>query len=59
MLLLGYFAVVKPCLFGALFAVAEVFNATPPRMDVAAPLGLPGSRVQVAVASSFANPHSA
>ena len=28
-------------------------DATPPRMDVAAPLRLPGSRVQVAVASSL------
>ena len=51
--LLGYFAVVTPCLFGALFAVAEAFDATPPRMDVAGPLRRPGSRVQVAVASSL------
>ena len=47
------FAVVTPCLFGALFAVAEAFDATPPRMDVAAPLRLPGDRIQVAVASSL------
>jgi len=51
--LFGYFAVVTPCLLGVLFVVAEAFDATPPRMDVAAPLRLPGSRAQVAVASSL------
>jgi hypothetical protein len=50
--LFGYFAVVTPCLFGVLLVVAEAFDAVPPRMDVA-PIRLPGSRVQVAVASSL------
>ena len=51
--LLGYFAVMTPCLLGALFTVAEAFDVTPPRMDLVSPLRLPGSRVQVAVASSL------
>ena len=51
--LFGYFTVVTPCLFGVLFIVSEAFDASPPRMDVAAPIRLPGSRVQVAVASSL------
>jgi hypothetical protein len=51
--LFGYFAVVTPCLFGVLLVVAEAFDAAPPRMDVVAPIRLPGSRVQVAVASSL------
>ena len=51
--LFGYFAVVTPCLFGVLFVVAGAVDAVPPRIDVAAPIRLPGSRVQVAVASSL------
>ena len=51
--LFGYFAVVTPCLIGALFVVAEAFDATPPRMDVAAPVRLPGSRVHVTAATSL------
>ena len=57
--LLGYFAVVTPCLFGALFAVAEAFDATPPRMDVAAPLRLPGEPRPGGGGILIANPHSA
>jgi hypothetical protein len=51
--LFGYFAVVTPCLFGVLLVVAGAVDAMPPRIDVAAPIRLPGSRVQVAVASSL------
>ena len=50
--LFGYFAVVTPCLFGVLFVVAGAVDAVPPRIDVAAPIRLPGSRVQLAVAAS-------
>ena len=46
--LFGYFAVVTPCLFGLLLVVAEAFDAALPRTAVAAPIRLPGSRVQVA-----------
>ena len=50
--LFGYFTVVTPCLLGALFIVSEAFDASPLRMNVTAPIRLPGSRVQV-VASSL------
>jgi len=51
--ILGYFAVMTPCLLGALLVVAQAFDATLLRVDVAAPMRLPGSRVQVAVAPSL------
>jgi hypothetical protein len=49
--LFGYFTVVTPCLLGVLFIVSEAFDASPPRMDAAAPIRLPSSRVQVAASS--------
>ena len=43
--LFSYFAVVTPCLIGVLLIAAAY--APPPPMHVAAPIRLPGSRVQV------------
>ena len=46
--LFGYFAVVTPCLLALLLIVAEAFDAPVPQTAIAAPIRLPGSRVQVA-----------
>ena len=46
--LFGYFAVVTPCLLALLLSVAEAFDAPVSQMAIAAPIRLPGSRVEVA-----------
>ena len=46
--LFGYLAVVTPCLLALLLIVAEAFDAPVVQMAIAAPIRLPGSRVQVA-----------
>ena len=46
--LFGYFAVVTPCLLALLLIVAEAFDPPVPQKAIAAPIRLPGSRVQVA-----------